>query len=91
MLRPVPSTRFKKNYQTMEKRGYDMSKIDEVIETLLAEKPLPAERLDHALTGNWNGYRECHVTPDWLLIYRIDGVDLLLYLTRTGTHSDLFE
>jgi len=91
MLRPVPSTRFKKNYQTMEKRGYDMSKIDEVIETLLEEKPLPVERLDHALTGNWNGYRECHVTPDWLLIYRIDGVDLLLYLTRTGTHSDLFE
>ena len=91
MLRPVPSTRFKKNYQTMEKRGYDMSKIDEVIETLLEEKPLPAERLDHALTGNWNGYMECHVTPDWLLIYRIDGADLLLYLTRTGTHSDLFE
>ena len=91
MLDPVPSARFKKNYQTMIKRGYNMSLIDDVIDTLLKEIPLPPERLDHALSGNWKGYRECHITPAWLLIYRIDGQKLLLYLTRTGSHSDLFE
>ena len=74
----------------MEKRGYDMSLIDETIETLLQEKPLPSAHFDHPLQGNWKGFRECHITPDWLLIYKIDGNKLLLYLERTGTHSDLF-
>ena len=90
MLKPVITTRFKRNYQAMAKRGYDMSKLDIVVETLLAEEPLPPERLDHPLTGNWKGYRECHITPDWLLIYKTDNDQLLLYLVRTGTHSDLF-
>ena len=74
----------------MEKRGYDMTVIDDVIETLLQRKPLPASLLDHPLHGNWKGFRECHILPDWLLIYKIDGINLLLYLERTGTHSDLF-
>ena len=74
----------------MEKRGYDMSLIDELIENLLAGQPLPPSKQDHALHGNWRGYRECHILPDWLLIYKIDGTHLLLYLERTSTHSDLF-
>ena len=90
MLKPKPSNRFKKNYSLMEKRGYDMSLIDKVIITLLEEKPLPPSKRDHALTGDWKGFRECHVLPDWLLIYKADGVNLLLYLERTGTHADLF-
>ncbi|MCL2225673.1 MAG: type II toxin-antitoxin system YafQ family toxin [Defluviitaleaceae bacterium] len=90
MLRPKLSNRFKKNYNLMEKRGYNMAIIDSVIETLLAGKPLPEANRDHALHGNWKGFRECHVLPDWLLIYKVDGINLLLYLERTGTHSDLF-
>ena len=89
MLKPKISNRFKKNYSLMQKRGYDMSLIGEVIETLLAGKPLPPSKHDHALHGNWKGFRECHVLPDWLLIYKVDGVNLLLYLERTGSHSDL--
>jgi len=90
MLKPKPSNRFKKNYNLMEKCGYDMSLIDDAIEMLLQEKPLPVSYLDHPLQGNWKGFRECHILPDWLLIYKADGKNLLLYLERTGTHSDLF-
>ncbi|MCL2045081.1 MAG: type II toxin-antitoxin system YafQ family toxin [Oscillospiraceae bacterium] len=74
----------------MLKRGYNMTLIDDIIKLLVDQEPLPAEKQDHALTGNWLGYRECHIAPDWLLIYRVDNDELLLYLTRTGTHSDLF-
>jgi len=91
MLEPKLSNRFKKNYVLMKKRGYNMSLIDEVIELLLAEQPLPPERRDHSLIGNWKGYRECHILSDWLLIYKKDGINLILYLERTGTHSDLLE
>ena len=91
MLEPKLTSRFKKNYALMKKRGYNMSLIDNVVETLLAEKPLSAERRDHPLRGNWKGFRECHILPDWLLIYKIDGVHLLLHLERTGTHADLLE
>ena len=90
MLKLKLSNRFKKNYSLMEKRGYNMLLIDEVVETLLNEKPLPPSKRDHALHGDWAGFRECHVSSDWLLIYKTDGVHLLLYLERTGTHSDLF-
>ena len=90
MLKPKPSSRFKKNYNLMEKRGYDMSLLDDIIETLLKEEPLASVYMDHPLQGNWKGFRECHVLPDWLLIYKKDGINLLLYLERTGTHSDLF-
>ena len=90
MLKPVYSGRFKKNYQQLKKRGYDMTKLDEVIDNyLLKQIPLPPEKYDHKLTGNWEGYRECHIEPDWLLIYTIIGRDLIL--VRTGTHSDLFK
>jgi mRNA interferase YafQ len=90
MLKPKLSNRFKKNYNLMKKRGYNIALLDEIVETLLEEKPLPAANRDHALQGNWKGYRECHVMPDWLLIYRVDGENIFLYLERTGTHSDLF-
>ena len=91
MLEPHLSSRFKKNYELMVKRGYNMILLDEVVQTLLAEKPLPPERRDHALKGNWKGFRECHILTDWLLIYKKDGAKLILYLEQTGTHSDLLE
>ncbi len=71
-----------------EKRGKDMAKLREVIELLAAGGPLPARNKDHSLGGEWRHFRDCHIEPDWLLIYKIDGDDL--YLVRTGTHSDLF-
>jgi mRNA interferase YafQ len=71
-----------------EKRGKDMAKLRELIELLAAGSPLPARYKDHSLGGEWRHFRDCHIEPDWLLIYKIDGDDL--YLVRTGTHSDLF-
>jgi len=81
---------FKKDYKRIQKRGYDVRKLDEVINLLANEQPLPEKYKDHQLTGNYVGCRECHITPDWLLIYEVDKDELLLLLTRTGTHSDLF-
>ena len=89
-LEIVASTRFRKDLKKAVRRGFDMSLLDTVVKTLAAEKPLPPKHRDHALSGNFAGCRECHVTPDWLLIYEVDAGALLLYLTRTGTHSDLF-
>lgn len=66
-----------------------MALLDEVIEILLEGRQLPEKNKDHALTGNWKGYRECHVEPDWLLVYRIYEKTLVLSLARIGTHSDL--
>ena len=81
---------FKKDYKRIAKRGYDIRKLDEVIDLLANEKPLSEKYKDHQLVGNYLGCRECHITPDWLLIYEIDNNELTLFLTRTGTHSDLF-
>lgn len=72
------------------KRGYDISKLDEVIDILCTTQTLPGKYKDHSLTGNYYGYRECHINPDWLLIYKIENDILTLILFRTGTHSDLF-
>jgi len=80
--------RFRKDLKTAIKRGYDISLLEEVVEKLLKGKSLPAHNRDHALTGNWRKHRECHITPDWLLIYKIEKNILVLTLTRTGTHSD---
>lgn len=82
---------FKKDYKRIVKRGYDISKLMTVLNYLINEEPLPAKYKDHELKGDYEGCRECHITPDWLLIYEISGDNLILYLTRTGTHSDLFE
>jgi mRNA interferase YafQ len=83
------TTVFKKDYKRAKKRGYDMKLMDEVVTTLQKGKPLPEKNRDHSLTGNWKGYRECHIAPDWLLIYCIVEDKLILSLTRTGSHSDL--
>lgn len=82
--------RFRKDLKLMQKRGYDTLKLKEVIELLAAQKPLPERYCDHELIGSYKGFRECHIQPDWLLIYKILDDELLLILTRTGTHSDLF-
>ena len=81
---------FKKDYKRIVKRGYDIALLENVIRMLADGETLPAKYRDHALTGNYSGYRECHITPDWLLIYEVRESELILYLTRTGTHSDLF-
>lgn len=83
------TTKFKKDYKTVIKRGYKEELLIEVIDTLRRGESLPASNKDHALTGNWVGYRECHIQPDWLLIYKIHEDKLILSLTRTGSHSDL--
>ena len=85
-----PTTKFQKDLKRMQKRGYDISLLTEVIKLLAAGKALPEKNRDHMLFGNFAGCRECHITPDWLLIYEIANEELILYLTRTGTHSDLF-
>ena len=88
MLSLNASTSYKKDLKLCKKRGYDLSLLNAVINTLLIPAPLPSQNKDHALKGNYIGRRECHVSPDWLLIYRVDGNEL--YLDRTGTHADLF-
>lgn len=88
------TARFKKDYKLALKRGYKSEKLETVI-ALIAEgnsqEVLTSKYKDHALSGNWNGYRECHIEPDWLLIYEILDDILVLSLSRTGTHSDLFD
>ena len=81
---------FDRQYKKMKKRGYDLSLLQQVIEMLQDGTTLPAKYKDHALTGNWKDHRECHITPDWLLIYRMIEDRLMLVAVRTGTHSDLF-
>ena len=84
------ASRFKKDYKTIKKRGYDIRLLQEVISMLAKGEPLPEKYQDHPLKGDYKGCRECHITPDWLLIYEMADNTLILYLTRTGTHSDLF-
>lgn len=81
---------FKKDYKRAIKRGYDKHALERVIELLKNEQPLPEKYRDHALHGNYDGFRECHIQPDWLLIYQVDNDKLILSLSRTGSHSDLF-
>ena len=90
MLTIKYQTTFKKDYKRIVKRGYDIRLLEEVISILANQEPLPEKFRDHSLLGKYTGCRECHITPDWLLIYEIDGDELILYLTRTGAHSDLF-
>lgn len=85
-----PSKKFQKDIKRLKRRGLDMSLLDDVIEKLAAGEPLPEKNRDHMLFGDFAGCRECHITPDWLLIYEIYQNELLLYLTRTGSHSDVF-
>ncbi len=86
----VLSSRFIKDLKQCVKRNFEISKMENVVEILLSGNKLPDKYQDHSLTGNWNTHRECHIEPDWLLVYRIEDDVLVLALTRTGTHSDLF-
>lgn len=90
MLQLETTGQFRKDYKRVKKRGYDMNLLENVIQTLLEEMLLAAKYRDHSLTGNYTGFRECHVLPDWLLIYAIKQDKLVLTASRTGTHSDLF-
>lgn len=85
-----PTSQFKKDYKLAMKRGLDISLLEDIIAKLALGESLPEKNRDHALSGNWNGYRECHILPDWLLIYKLEGNVLILTLARTGTHSNLF-
>lgn len=85
------TAKFKKDYKRMKKQGKDMSLLQSIIDRLLDEQLLEEKYHDHALVGNYLGFRECHIMPDWLLIYAVDHDKLILTASRTGTHSDLFD
>lgn len=85
-----PTARFQKDLKRLQRRGYDLSLLTEVIKKLAEGETLPPKNRDHNLSGDYVGCRECHIAPDWLLIYELSDEELFLYLTRTGTHSDLF-
>lgn len=85
-----PTSQFKKDYKLAMKRGLDISLLEDIIAKLALGESLPEKNRDHALNGNWNGYWECHILPDWLLIYKLEDNILILTLARTGTHSNLF-
>lgn len=84
------TNKFKKDLTRIEKQGKNPEKLYIVIDSLRQEKKLPSSNHDHSLSGEWAGYRECHIEPDWLLIYKINNKVLELVLIRTGSHSELF-
>lgn len=90
MLNIVLSNRFKKDLKLAKKRGLDLSILEELVNRLARREKLPDKNRDHALIGDYIGFRECHVAPDWLLVYKIEEDVLELFLFRTGSHSDLF-
>ena len=90
MLKIVPSNQFKRDLKLARKRGCKIEYLRDVVNALANEQKLDEKYRDHRLAGNYNGFRECHIEPDWLLVYRINQDALELFLFRTGTHSDLF-
>lgn len=90
MLEVKLTSKFKKDYKLLKKRRMDIGLLKEVVEKLANQQPLEEKYRDHELTGKYKGFRECHVQPDWLLIYLLEERKLTLTLTRTGSHSDLF-
>ena len=90
MLKVRYSSKFKKDFKTIIRRGYDITLFEDVVGLLREEKPLPKNCCDYALKGEYMDHRECHISPDWLLIYKVENDMITLSLTRTGTHSDLF-
>ena len=84
-----PTSRFKKDLKLMKRRGKDIDKLEEIVTLLAHDKPLPPENCDHILKGEWTNHSECHIEPNWLLIYRKIHNELILF--RTGSHSDLFD
>lgn len=90
MLRLQITTKFYKDYKRIKKRGYDLNILQKVLDKLCAGEALSEKYRDHALSGFYNGFRECHLRPDWLLIYAVDRDQLVLVASRTGTHAELF-
>ena len=90
MYKIVPSNQFKKDLKLAKKRGLDIDHLSSVVNTLAEGKKLEDKYRDHGLSGEYRGFRECHIEPDWLLIYRIEDKELELFIFRTGSHSDLF-
>lgn len=90
MLALITTTQFKKDLKRIRKRGLDLNSLKFVLDTLQKQEALPLKYRDHALVGNYRGFRECHIEPDWLLIYTISNEKLILTAARTGSHSDLF-
>ena len=88
MLEPIRASQFRRDLRKAQRQGKDLELLKTIIQTLAEEKPLEDRYRDHELTGAWRGYRECHVNPDWLLIYKVDGNELKL--ARIGSHSELF-
>ena len=91
MLVLETTAKYRKDLKLMHKRGLDLSLLEAIIEKLKSQEPLEAKHHDHPLKGNYIGFRECHIEPNWLLIYAIDNNRLILTASRTGTHSDLFK
>lgn len=89
MLTPVRTSQFKRDVKRVKKRDKDMSKLRTLVTLLMEQSPLPDAYQDHPLRGNWNGYRDAHIEPDWLLLYRVVGNEL--QLARTGSHADIFQ
>ena len=87
----VQTAKFKRDLKRIRCRGYDLASLGKVVDLIAAGETLPSRCRDHALQGEYKGCRECHIAPDWLLIYELTETELILYLTRTGTHSDLFD
>ena len=91
MLKLQISTKFRKDYKRIKKRGYNLSLLQDILDKLCAKEPLEPKHRDYALSASYKGFRECHMQPDWLLIYAIDDDRLILVASRTGTHADLFD
>ena len=85
------TTAYKKSYKRAKKRGLNRKLLDDVVDELRQGRKLDAKYRDHALHGNWEGFRECHIQPDWLLVYLVENDILTLTLVETGTHADIFD
>lgn len=90
MLKIEFTSQFKRDYKAVKKRGCKPELLEEVMTELVAQRPLAAKYRDHSLSGKYQGMRECHILPDWLLVYQVDKGVRLLRMVRTGSHSDLF-
>jgi mRNA interferase YafQ len=88
MRNPVYTSQFKRDVRKAQQRGYAMDQLKAVITILLDETPIPDKYKDHPLKNDWKPYRELHIEPDWLLVYKLSGMDCIF--TRTGTHADIF-
>ena len=91
MLKPSSSKQFNKDVKKQKKRGKDLGKIKIIMSLLVDEKKLPEKCVDHKLAGDYTGYRDCHIEPDWIVIYKINKSESEIVFVRTGSHSDLFK